>query len=491
MKFGSYALNAAFGALFLLLNCGCAPIFNGQLAELISDGPSQKSLARQKSLSLDDFEVDHLSLHSDSNASIERAGVSENVQSFEDLLAYPNDVESDPIKSNNIEIKVDENLAIQPETNDPKFEAATLTGSSTVKPTTKSIAIKSPKKAALEKRPIQIYQNPVDPLRPSETRSNFSDSNSSTLSPSRAERSGNTAKSMNLRISDPLRFKYPPFANHPKVEPCEFSTCMNQIDYQAHEKPKQFAPTISNVSAKARKRSCNELLNETIVAFRNELDASKDQQSKTELLTTISALSTIANSLNLGANNDLTTPEETREFWLHQFNAIQTIIQDNGQELKNPAQVANAIDELNRAILNLREVAALRVYSPELCRKVSGFGQFESFEKRQFSPDQQVLLYCELQNFNPISVGTGKQLQYETRISSEYWIKNEAGQIIQSVNFPEVSDFACNIRDDFFMHLPIQFNQLAQGHYQLEIEVRDYGSGKTARLSSPISFTIR
>ena len=125
------------------------------------------------------------------------------------------------------------------------------------------------------------------------------------------------------------------------------------------------------------------------------------------------------------------------------------------------------------------------------CKKITGYGQYTPFPKTEFHSDQKVLVYCEIENFAPLLETRDGVTNYQTQLSSSFWIKDADGHIVQQHDFPVVTDHARNLRRDFFMHLPVTLAQLKSGTYRLQVKVRDHGSGKSAELDQPLEFTIR
>jgi hypothetical protein len=151
---------------------------------------------------------------------------------------------------------------------------------------------------------------------------------------------------------------------------------------------------------------------------------------------------------------------------------------------------SQALEHLQQAVHELQAIAELKLAFATFCNKIVGYGQYANYETNEFSPNQKVLVYCEIENFAPLLETKHGVTNYQTQLSSSFWIKDQAGLIVQQHDFPMVTDHARNLRRDFFMHLPVSFSDLPAGSYSLQIRVRDHGSGKTASLTSPLEFSI-
>ncbi len=310
-------------------------------------------------------------------------------------------------------------------------------------------------------------------------------------------------------VSNQMQQLLPPFANHPTTESCEYDFCTNdeiemaEIEADTHSSSGfvnelidvAMAPDqIAFVSATqppepvARKLTWDEQLEQTIAAIENESENFSGE--KRESLQTATVVMRSLHSNLLDMNQDA-VPASVKQYWIHQISALRSIM-DASIDNENVSSITSAtLQELQMAANALRESADLRLSSAALCRKVIGFGQYESFETDTFKPNQSVLVYCEIENFSPDIQYEGDLEIYLTRISSSYTITDESGKIVQSFEFPMVSDEARRLRNDFFMHLPIRFADLRIGDYELQVEVHDFGSGKIAELSSPLRFSIR
>ncbi len=152
---------------------------------------------------------------------------------------------------------------------------------------------------------------------------------------------------------------------------------------------------------------------------------------------------------------------------------------------------SQALEHLQQAVHELQAIAELKLPFATFCNKITGYGQYSTYSNNEFSSDQKVLIYCEIENFAPLLETKNGVTNYQTQLSSSFWIKDQEGLIVQQQDFPMVTDHARNLRRDFFMHLPVSFSELPKGIYSLQIQVRDHGSVKTAALSSPLEFSIR
>ena len=230
-------------------------------------------------------------------------------------------------------------------------------------------------------------------------------------------------------------------------------------------------------------------LENTIQALERELESEGNKLGVESYESAIKILRSLKTVLESSEDGFFDRPELV-ESWNLQINALNSVMeQAEGADWSQ--NTTKALSQLNRALLPLRQAADLSLMGSCFCRKVTGYGQYETFEASDFEPNQKVLVYCEIENFMPILESESGSKKYRTKISSSCRITDSNGEVVQTIDYPAVSDFARNIRRDFFMHVPVQFDKLKPGSYQLQLMVEDFGSDKTATLREPLSFQIR
>ena len=134
----------------------------------------------------------------------------------------------------------------------------------------------------------------------------------------------------------------------------------------------------------------------------------------------------------------------------------------------------------------------LTLNNAAFCTKISGFGQFTPFAANTFSGSQKTLLYCEVENqtSNQFTSVDGSQ-QFETTLLGSIVIYDANDQVVQTKKFPAIKDIARQQRRDFYVYFPVQFNELANGDYRLELNVEDITGNKTAALRPSMRFSVR
>lgn len=231
-------------------------------------------------------------------------------------------------------------------------------------------------------------------------------------------------------------------------------------------------------------------LSRTIEVFEAEL-AKHNGESETSdrLQTGLSILKALESGFSIETGQGSHSQEELRLYWSHQIDAINELLKTSSSVSGTAA--STALHHLQSAVHELAAIADLSLPFAVFCNKVTGFGQFRTFDSSEFDANQNVLVYCEIDNFAPLLETKDGVTNYQTQLSSAFWITNGSNEIVQQQDFPVVTDNARNLRRDFFMHLPVTFADLPPGEYELQVEVRDHGSDKTGRLDQPLRFSIK
>jgi hypothetical protein len=179
-------------------------------------------------------------------------------------------------------------------------------------------------------------------------------------------------------------------------------------------------------------------------------------------------------SLALGDLNQALEPIEglqshEQEYFRQQLQALHNAIDPAG----NPVLARRwtlALDAQRKASTHLAAVSNLEVRSAAFCTSVESFGVITKFAAPQFRPNQEMLLYCELDNFVAEPVKDG----YETQLQGSYEIVDSAGRRIADQLLPVDSDVCRNQRRDYFIAYRIYMpSQIPAGRYQLKLTIED------------------
>ena len=148
-------------------------------------------------------------------------------------------------------------------------------------------------------------------------------------------------------------------------------------------------------------------------------------------------------------------------------------------------KLSKALKSHRDATQKLASVASLELMNLAFCTEIDGFGEIKKFRASRFRGDQQVLLYCELENFVSTKVSAG----FQTRLQGTYEIVDEDGKRVMEQLLPEDTDTCAKQRRDFYIayrfHLP---KRIAPGSYRLRLVIEDMQGHKFGK--SEIDFEI-
>lgn len=177
--------------------------------------------------------------------------------------------------------------------------------------------------------------------------------------------------------------------------------------------------------------------------------------------------------------------EQEQEYVRHQMQALYEASNPDA----NPARSRHwsvVMNSQREATAHLASISNLEVRSVAFCKQVDGYGVMERFPKYQFSPDQDVLLYCEVDNVAAERVKGG----YETQWLCNYEICDSKGNRITEQLLPMEPEVCQNHRRDYFIVYKIYMpQQIAPGNYQLRLNIEDRKSKKFGQ--STVDFEIK
>ena len=157
------------------------------------------------------------------------------------------------------------------------------------------------------------------------------------------------------------------------------------------------------------------------------------------------------------------------------------------EQASDPARrAAETKASLSEAVAKLAESTPLAVRNIAFCTEIQSYGCMKRFEKYDFQPNQEVLLYAEVENFVSEPTPNG----YHTSLRSTYQIRDVHGGHVAEHAFATTEENCQNRRHDFFIgyHLCLP-KGIHPGHYSLRLSIEDLKGQKTGEAS--IEFEIK
>ena len=174
-----------------------------------------------------------------------------------------------------------------------------------------------------------------------------------------------------------------------------------------------------------------------------------------------------------------------QEFWSKELAALDTWL-DIERTPDDGLRAAETKPLLVEAISKLSESAPLTMRNLAFCTEVQSFGCAKRFEKYSFLPNQEVLLYAEVENFALERTSQG----YHTSLRSSYQIFDSRGQRIAQQSFSPTEENCQNPRRDFFIGYHLRMpKRIGPGNYTLQLAIEDLVCRKIGQAS--IEFSVR
>ncbi len=173
-----------------------------------------------------------------------------------------------------------------------------------------------------------------------------------------------------------------------------------------------------------------------------------------------------------------------QQFWMEQLYGLDVLL--DGSQTADPARrAAQAREHLVRATASLGESAELIVRNLTFCREILTYGSIEPFDRYEFAPGQNLVLYAEVENYRSEPTPRG----YHTALGSSYQIFDSRGARIADHEYPRTEDYCTTPRRDFFIGYQLRIPaRAAPGKHVLQLTIADAKSQKIGQAS--IEFTV-
>ncbi|MBM81016.1 MAG: hypothetical protein CMJ78_10540 [Planctomycetaceae bacterium] len=169
-----------------------------------------------------------------------------------------------------------------------------------------------------------------------------------------------------------------------------------------------------------------------------------------------------------------------QEFWQQMFWAMSNYF-DKQRMPDNSERASQTVAQLRTAVAKLQSRAKLNLRNVSFCRKITSFGNFEAYDRDEFSPGEPVLLYAEVGNFRSVPTSDG---QYRTLLRSTIQIYRDSGkrELVAEIPFAETEDVCSTQRQDYFhsYELSIPKRNISLGPHLLKLTVVDVMSNKAS-----------
>jgi len=177
---------------------------------------------------------------------------------------------------------------------------------------------------------------------------------------------------------------------------------------------------------------------------------------------------------------------EEQEYLRNQLLGLWTIIDPQGHPVAS-RRFSSALPAIRKATSHLAAASdSLEVRALEFCTEIEAYGQIKPFPQRRFAAGQEIILYCEIENFVSDPVDGG----FETKLQGSYDLLDSVGRRVSSQTLPEDHQVSqARLRDYFIgyqMYLP---DEIEPGKYQLRLTMEDMHGKKYGQ--STVDFEIK
>ncbi len=176
---------------------------------------------------------------------------------------------------------------------------------------------------------------------------------------------------------------------------------------------------------------------------------------------------------------------DEQEFLSSQLYGLSEYLDRQGNA--DPQRRASAARRhLSKAVAKLSELSQLNVSGLAFCTEISSFGVFTKFDRDEFAPGQEVLLYAEVENFQSQMSEKG----YRTVLRSSYQILDARGARVFDDDFGVIEDVCQRRREDFFMRYRLWIpDRIYDGPHTLKLTIEDETKQQVGQAT--IKFEVR
>ncbi|MEM9704303.1 MAG: hypothetical protein AAF907_17820, partial [Planctomycetota bacterium] len=182
-------------------------------------------------------------------------------------------------------------------------------------------------------------------------------------------------------------------------------------------------------------------------------------------------------------------PPAEQEFWQHTFWALSTEL--DAESIPDPADRAtHAVAALRTAALKLSEKAKLTLKDVNFCHRVDSFGNVQTFDRDEFTPNEPVLIYAAVENFTSERTIEGR---FRTVLRSKVEIFRAGGtELVETLPLdkPMTVDLCDNHRQDYFLIYELKIPaRIGLGPHVLKLTVEDTLGSAVAE--TELNFSVR
>lgn len=176
---------------------------------------------------------------------------------------------------------------------------------------------------------------------------------------------------------------------------------------------------------------------------------------------------------------------DEQEFWSNELYGLAVWL-DSQRITDSQRRAEEAKRHLGKAVARLAAISPLVVRNLALVTDIQSFGNYKPCKKAEFAPEQDILLYAEVENLSCEETPKG----YHSAWRSSCQIFDSRGQRVVAHEPTASEEYCQNPRRDFFIGCQFRLpKRIYSGKHTLQIMVEDVKSQKAGQ--SSIEFTLK
>ena len=227
-------------------------------------------------------------------------------------------------------------------------------------------------------------------------------------------------------------------------------------------------------------------LREAITKLEAATAAATNPEKQIQLAQTRRMLDLSVGNLEQAAQPVEGLDKDAQTFLQYSLQAWHDLTDPNGNPVARKRYTL-ALASQRKALTHLAAASDLEVQNAAFCTAVESFGDVTKFPENKFTADQEVLLYCEVDNFVSLPIPNGSG--FETHLQGSYQIVDSNGVRIDDQPLPADQHVCHNQRRDYFIVYRIWVPKSVQpGRYKLKLTVEDLNGHKFGH--STLDFSV-
>jgi hypothetical protein len=241
---------------------------------------------------------------------------------------------------------------------------------------------------------------------------------------------------------------------------------VRQVSHLEPEAPRE-SPKTQDVSAKSQ--DPEQLFREALAGMEKQLKNGTSERTPEIAAIRLRLLQALAGQRDAALEPVPNLSPAQQEFLSQQVYALAALVDQQGNALW-ARRAGLAAEHLQTAADKLSQQAGLLVRNAQLCTEIKSFGNYTTFAKQTFRPNQEVLLYAELDRFQTRNTERG----FHTKFHAAYQILDRNGRKVVEKELGLAEEHSPVRRRDYFVSYLVRLPaELQSDEYTLKLLIED------------------